>query len=1586
MEVEVHPSADGVSYAWDFADGSPPHLCSLGRISHVFGALGLYNVSVRADNGVSALMSWLSVEVAEEVAGLTLSSNGPNELSSATEIRGEVDSGSGVVLEFDFGDASPLRDLPLGGVVSHTYRALGNYTVIVTASNSLGSVRQSINVEVYKLGISEILPRECVSTRKEVQFTALVTVNVSTCTFHWDFGEALPSALVKGKPTATHTYSNPGVFLVNVTVYSPLSSMYLSANLCVEDSISSVALQTSKSVVAVGERVCLSVLVLPEQIGYRFLWQSSQSPSSEAANADRCFVFNKEGNEDVSVIASNKVSRKSAEISIVIQRPVGKPSVAHSGLNGALTVNTTASFWVHSCTGTNYSVLWDFGDGSPVGSSENVSHIFTSTGQFMIIATVFNAISKTSATQEVIVVLPVIDLVLRSDPPCVAVREETVITAVSTAIGSDGYVWSINGVTVNAQGSPQLRYTFPTPGVYQVSVTAQNPVRKRHAAILIEAHERIERLCIVCPNLTLVKYTPTGESLHCTASLASGSNVSYSWYSVHRGTNQSAGLGDSFRLPLEAPGDVFVHLTASNKLGETTSNVSLVAVERVAGAELTTPSDVVAAGRPVNISVDVASGSDLRYSWYVNADLSPLRTHIPFLLHMYGRLGQHQVEVRVENILGHVSATKELTVQEEIRDVDFQINQKPRPFYIAAGAVVWLCGGLRTGSDLTWEWAVGAALVRGSSPSLNHSFTHEGLYKVSLNVSNGVNWQAVSHSVTVQEPISGLTLDLNRSNVCTQDPVVFTPLVSTGTDVSYNMTFAETDLDYGLVFLKDRFVLTDLPVGLHVVTVEAWNLVSSSNVTSSVYVDERVSGLHMVGCCSVTLSARTDTRFRAQIQSTSPAVYTWTFSLEGSEPVQVSGQEVTFSPPGSGTLSVLVEARSGVCSQSLNDTFLVEFPVQEVHLLCQSDGTFTGHIVKILASVIGGSHLKFHWDFGDSTEVLVTDKNMASHTYHTPGVFHATVNVSNNVSQVWTQIRLEVRDLQCGGPQAELVQSRPTILRSSPIYFEAVVDVKNCSAYKAAYLWEILRRSEGDPSGPAVNLGSKVSVTSPLLSIPGWTLEVGRYDLVFTVSLHGTPLRIQRGTLLTVAPRSLEAVIKGGSVRLWPPLSDLVLDGSASRDPDADPDAEDQLEYHWDFNEESSTACEPPCPHIDRERRQMTVPGNQLHSSRVYVFTLTVQTAGKRAVSTTQTVRVCEAGKVFPVTVDCVSCSSSASSSSSPSRRVSYTDPLVLSGLCERCDAQAQYQWSAKDQSGSTFDLDEVTTSTGGRSPALVLRPGVLQEGRSYTFTLTSTQPEAGLRGSGGLTVAPHPPPSGGRCVLLPGTDVIHPLETLVSYSCTGWKHGSSEGSQLIYTFQVAPCGSSITACPLLTLYRGTRSSLGTVVPAGVPEPERNGTALPITVLVEDQFGATAIALHRTLTVEHQRTGTEASDWLRKQSQRELWVLLQHGNPQESLAYSLALTSHLHQVESGRSDAAPWDTREIRAGVTRLLVSLPVSTLYDVGQVSSALIQSTLVMLPRCVLPRCLHMMSVPSLGPCSTSRLWKEGSSISVLILMDFL
>ena len=49
---------------------------------------------------------------------------------------------------------------------------------------------------------------------------------------------------------------------------------------------------------------------------------------------------------------------------------------------------------------------------------------------------------------------------------------------------------------------------------------------------------------------------------------------------------------------------------------------------------------------------------------------------------------------------------------------------------------------------------------------------------------------------------------------------------------------------------------------------------------------------------------------------------------------------------------------------------------------------------------------------------------------------------------------------------------------------------------------------------------------------------------------------------------------------------------------------------------------------------------------------------------------------------------------------------------------------------------------------------------------------------------------SGASCQPLPG-------------SSSGWQQGSSQGSQLIYTLQVSPCGSGgPPACPPLTLYR----------------------------------------------------------------------------------------------------------------------------------------------------------------------------------------
>uniref|UniRef100_A0AAQ4PFT7 Polycystic kidney disease 1b n=2 Tax=Gasterosteus aculeatus aculeatus TaxID=481459 RepID=A0AAQ4PFT7_GASAC len=1545
LEASAEPSTFAVVYTWDFADGSEVVQGIHRRVSHAFASAGVYNVTVCANNALTAMTTWLQVEVMEEISGLTLSCNGPIELSSATDFRATVATGTSLMWNFDFGDGS-LEENRTDGSICHVYELPGNYTADVTVSNSVSQAHQSIGVEVYRLTVSGVLPAECVMSGRDVPLSARVNGNISDLTFHWMFGDGSPPTVVTGQSTATHTFQSQGISYVSLTVFSSVTSVSFNTSICVEAPITNMTVLSSQEVVASGGEACFRVLVSPVQMnGYQFQWFSSTSsaahrvPIAKAEGAQKCFIFDDEGVKEVSVLASNKVSNKTARAFVTVLNPVSKLSVAHDSESGTVTANTLVSFWVFSCTGSNVSVLWDFGDGSPAERRLNVSHAFTLAGQFTVTATAFNAVSRDFVTLKVSVLLPISDISLYTNQPYAVVGEEIIISAVSSAISSTNYYWTVDGITSMKQGTYQFRFVFRKPGVSQVRVIAQNLVSRKEAAVLVEVFERIEGIQIKCPSLTNMKYIPTQEELLFTASIAKGSNVTYHWSATpSRVTQQISGDGELFHLFAETPGGISVQLRACNKLGEATSVVSLVAVQPVTGAHITAESNIVALGKLVNISVAVVTGSDLQYHWYVESDLPPLHTQAPFLLHTFSSVGRCLFKVSVHNVLGCVNVTKEFNVQEEVQEVDFEIEGKTHPFYVATSVAVQLCGLIRKGSHLHWNWKIRAAMLfNASNQSVSYTFPCEGIYQLSLNVSNGINWQTVSHSVAVEDAIEGLMLRVSESSFCTEEEVTFIPTISKGSNASFAITFTNNDWIHSQGVLEGRFTTSSLPAGAHVVTVKGWNHISSAEVSSSILVTEHIQGLRLVNSSSDPLEALKGFQFKAEVQSGFPVNYTWIFHLTGCNPTWLTGQEVIFTPPQSGLLSFSVLATNGICSRSLNNTATVQWPVKEVKLVCHSERIFVGHAVRFSAKANGSSR-RYLWSFGDSAEALVTDLSTVSHTYYSPEKYSVTVKVVNSVSNVFAQIHIEVEEPKCPSPKAAIVQSRSTIFSSRQNFFEASVDI-NCSAYKSTYLWEIVKGSDCtslDSSGDEVALRSQVDATSPFLFLPKHTLGVGRYCLVFTVALQGTPLVDRQKTSITVVHSMLVVVIKGGSHRLWPSLSDLILEGSESQDPDVEPGVEDTLQYHWTFMTANSTGCDLVQQPIGSNSSRMTVLSTQLQPGTNYVFTLTVHKAGRKPVSVNQTVTVCEA-PVLPVIVECVSCSVL-----SPHHYINYNSPNILSGQCGQCDDQTQYKWSAEDQTGVTLDLNEASTSTGRHSPNLVVRAGVLQAGQSYTFTLNVSQPGTELWGSGSLTIRPNNPPHGGLCDLSPESD-IRLLETAVTYSCSGWRGRGSRASQLIYTFQAAPCQSTSTACPLLTLYRGTRSTFGSLVPMGSPGRKRNVSVITVTLLIEDHLGAKVIALNRKLTVETPQRDENASRWLRNKSRTQLWALVQRGNPQEIIPYSIALTSQLNQMESGRTVSELMDRREIRENVTQALASLPVNSWLNVDQISSALSQSTAV-------------------------------------------
>ncbi|MCB0046859.1 MAG: chitobiase/beta-hexosaminidase C-terminal domain-containing protein [Caldilineaceae bacterium] len=133
-----------VSYSWDFGDGNSG---SGANPNHTYAAVGEYSVSVTAANSINSLTVELTVQVvaeAQAISGLATASTSPVSLGEAMTFLAATDAGTSVVCTWDFGDGNSAT----GSRVTHIYGAPGIYGVTVTASNSLGTVQETLTVEV----------------------------------------------------------------------------------------------------------------------------------------------------------------------------------------------------------------------------------------------------------------------------------------------------------------------------------------------------------------------------------------------------------------------------------------------------------------------------------------------------------------------------------------------------------------------------------------------------------------------------------------------------------------------------------------------------------------------------------------------------------------------------------------------------------------------------------------------------------------------------------------------------------------------------------------------------------------------------------------------------------------------------------------------------------------------------------------------------------------------------------------------------------------------------------------------------------------------------------------------------------------------------------------------------------------------------------------------------------------------------------------------------------------------------------------------------------------------------------------------
>ncbi len=239
VTADASASTDGdatpiAGYTFDFGDGSAavgPQ--SAATASHTYSAAGTYTVTVTVtDTGGLASTATASVHVdgamvdSPPSASLAVTpSSGAIQLTVTADASASTDSDATPIATytFDFGDGSAPTGPQANAEATHTYTAVGTYTVKMTvedtaglASTATAQVTVVDNAPTVNLKITP--PNGTAPLVVTASATASDTDATPVDNYTFDFGDGSTPVGPQSGATADHTYTVAGTYTVTVTV------------------------------------------------------------------------------------------------------------------------------------------------------------------------------------------------------------------------------------------------------------------------------------------------------------------------------------------------------------------------------------------------------------------------------------------------------------------------------------------------------------------------------------------------------------------------------------------------------------------------------------------------------------------------------------------------------------------------------------------------------------------------------------------------------------------------------------------------------------------------------------------------------------------------------------------------------------------------------------------------------------------------------------------------------------------------------------------------------------------------------------------------------------------------------------------------------------------------------------------------------------------------------------------------------------------------------------------------------------------------------------------------------------------------
>ncbi|MFA5267437.1 MAG: PKD domain-containing protein, partial [Methanoregula sp.] len=440
---------------------------------HTFEATGNYTVILTATNdlGSDTKTATEYIIVSGSAAPVAAISANKTSWSAPASIQFyDRSTGFPTSWAWDFGDgATSTVKNPV-----HTFEATGNYTVILTATNDLGSDTKTATDYIIVSGSAA--PVAAISANKTSWSSpaAIQFYDRSTgfpTSWIWDFGDGATSTL----KNPVHTYTATGNYTVNLTVTNEVGSdtKVAADYIKVSGSAAPVAAisanKTSWSSPA-------AIQFYDRSAGFPTAWAWDFGDGTTANVKNPVHTYTGIGNFTVNLTVTNEVGSDTKVVPDYIRVSVPEIPVAKISANRTAGSAPIVIQFYDRSIGFPTEWLWDFGDGN-MSALKNPVHTYAYGGNYTITLRATNALGNTSVTAlnyikasgsgPVVPVAADFTANATSGPVPLAVAFTDISTGSPTS-----WNWSFGDGTFAEVQNPV--HTYAAAGNYSVSLAASN--------------------------------------------------------------------------------------------------------------------------------------------------------------------------------------------------------------------------------------------------------------------------------------------------------------------------------------------------------------------------------------------------------------------------------------------------------------------------------------------------------------------------------------------------------------------------------------------------------------------------------------------------------------------------------------------------------------------------------------------------------------------------------------------------------------------------------------------------------------------------------------------------------------------------------------------------------------------------------------------------------------------------------------------------------------------------------------------------------------------------------------------------------